>query len=246
MEADEVISYNEEFYNTVWKNVKITSHEMWPIWKAIGQNINDGAKILEIGPGTRPRIPVKNSYFIELSSPAAELLRKNGGKAESPFNSKILQKKEFFDIVCAFEVLEHIPDDKGMLRKISRIMKQNGKLFISVPVHMKHWTELDKLVGHHRRYNPAVLQKQLEDAGFEMISYAEDKFFSRIYSAKLLQKIAKYFLIRFPKLSARIETRGLKLMCALARRFSPIEWKQGKLAEVRESTVGIYAVCRKV
>lgn len=243
MNANEFVQYNESFYNSLWKSAKISSHEMWPVWKAIKQEITEDCRLLELGPGTRPRIPVKDSFFLELSRQAASLLEIKGGKMID--EKAIVRKKDYFDLVCAFEVLEHIPDDERVIKNISRATRQNGKLFISVPVHMKHWTELDRIVGHYRRYNPAELQRMLERNGFVIEKYAEDRMFSKIYSAKLLQKMAKHFITRFPKFCARIEHYGLRVMCAFARRFVPIKWKEGSLAEVQERTTGLYAVCRK-
>ena len=40
---------------------------------------------------------------------------------------------ESFDIILCSEVLEHIKDDKGAIREIERVLKQNGLLILTVP-----------------------------------------------------------------------------------------------------------------
>lgn len=57
-----------------------------------------------------------------------------------------------FDFVFAFEVLEHIEDDKAAVVQWSSLLKDDGKLIISVPAHMKSWGANDDWGGHLRRY----------------------------------------------------------------------------------------------
>ena len=245
MEAEQVMHYNEQFYNNVWKNSRISSHRVWPIWKTIEQHIEPDCKLLELGPGMRPRIPVKDSYFIEISNKAVELLNSNGGNAVLPHKNSFLKKKGVFDVVCAFEVLEHIPDDETVLKQLSHAMNKDGMLFISVPLHMEYWTELDSVVGHYRRYDPAALESLLERNGFAIEGYAEDTIFSKVYTHKTLQKIAKYFMKKYTKLAMKLEFYCLRLLCAYARKFKPIMWKHDSLATVNERASGVYVMCRK-
>ncbi len=246
METKEILQYNEQYYDETWQNSNIASHEMWPIWKTIETCLSPGGALLELGPGLRPRIPIKNSYFIEISTQAGELLKKNGGYVELPQDNTFLSTPQFFDVVCAFEVLEHIPEDEKVITQISAAMKRGGKLFISVPLHMNQWTEWDTLVGHHRRYDPLQLQKMLEANGFEIERFAEDNMFSKVYMNKTIQKIAKFSIQRFPKLSMKIEAIGLGLLCTFARKFHALKWKNGAIKHTHDDALGMYIVCRKL
>lgn len=70
-----------------------------------------------------------------------------------------------FDTVCAFEVLEHLEDDRAALESwIARINK-GGTLIISVPAHAHGMGEWDELVGHYRRYDADKIIALLEDLG---------------------------------------------------------------------------------
>jgi SAM-dependent methyltransferase len=72
-----------------------------------------------------------------------------------------------FDLICAFEVLEHIEDDAGALREWSQRLRPGGWLLISVPAFQRRWSAADVIVGHYRRYEPEALADLLQASGFE-------------------------------------------------------------------------------
>lgn len=57
-----------------------------------------------------------------------------------------------FDFISALDVLEHIKDDHKAVSEISRILKKNGIVVVTVPHRMKYYTNQDRLIGHYRRY----------------------------------------------------------------------------------------------
>lgn len=70
-----------------------------------------------------------------------------------------------FDLVCAFEVLEHIEDDAAALKEWSGHVRPGGWLLLSVPADQDRFGPFDTLVGHFRRYGPGDLAARLEGAG---------------------------------------------------------------------------------
>lgn len=72
-----------------------------------------------------------------------------------------------FDVVCAFEVLEHIEDDLAAVELWRSWLKPGGHLLMSVPAHMKLWTARDEWAGHVRRYEREELKDVLRRGGFE-------------------------------------------------------------------------------
>jgi SAM-dependent methyltransferase len=70
-----------------------------------------------------------------------------------------------FDLVCAFEVLEHIEDDAAALREWLARLRPGGWLILSVPAHQRRYGPADELVGHFRRYDPAALAALLAAGG---------------------------------------------------------------------------------
>ena len=72
-----------------------------------------------------------------------------------------------YDLICAFEVLEHIEDDLGALLAWKRLLRRGGHLLLSVPAHQRRYGASDEFVGHYRRYDRDVLTSVLDGAGFE-------------------------------------------------------------------------------
>ena len=70
-----------------------------------------------------------------------------------------------FDLVCAFEVLEHIEDDAAAVRQWAARLRPGGWLLLSVPAHQRRYGPADELVGHFRRYDPARLTALLARCG---------------------------------------------------------------------------------
>ena len=74
---------------------------------------------------------------------------------------------ELFDLVCAFEVIEHIEDDEGALGAWVGHLRPGGSLIVSTPAWQHRFAAADRMVGHFRRYDPAKLEDLLLAAGLE-------------------------------------------------------------------------------
>jgi SAM-dependent methyltransferase len=70
-----------------------------------------------------------------------------------------------FDLVCAFEVLEHIENDAAAVKEWMTRLRPGGWLLISVPADQHRYSSFDKLVGHYRRYDPEVMTALLTSCG---------------------------------------------------------------------------------
>lgn len=77
--------------------------------------------------------------------------------------------KEEFDVVGAFDVLEHVEKDEKALASVFRTLKPGGGLLVTVPQHMWLWSRQDELAFHKRRYTRSQLVGKLERAGFEVV-----------------------------------------------------------------------------
>jgi len=62
-----------------------------------------------------------------------------------------------FDLVCAFDVIEHVEDDKKAISEMYRVCKKNGVLFITVPAFTHLWSRHDEINHHYRRYRMTQL-----------------------------------------------------------------------------------------
>jgi SAM-dependent methyltransferase len=76
---------------------------------------------------------------------------------------------EMFDVVCAFEVLEHIDDDVGALTEWVQHLRPGGEVWISVPAHQERFDAADEIAGHLRRYSRDQLTALLQAAGLDPV-----------------------------------------------------------------------------
>ncbi len=83
---------------------------------------------------------------------------------------------EQFDLVCAFEVLEHIEDDAAAVREWTARLRPGGWLMMSVPAHQGRYGPADELAGHFRRYDPEVMTALLTNCGLTDIEVREYGF----------------------------------------------------------------------
>lgn len=72
-----------------------------------------------------------------------------------------------FDLVCAYDVIEHIEDDVQALREIKRVLKPGGHFHLTVPAFQMLWSNHDVVNHHYRRYRRNQLLQRVREAGLE-------------------------------------------------------------------------------
>jgi SAM-dependent methyltransferase len=81
------------------------------------------------------------------------------------------------DTILCLNVLEHVEDDLGALRRLHAALVPGGRLLLLVPAHEWLFGAIDRAIDHHRRYGRAGLAARLREAGFEVEHTA---FFNRL------------------------------------------------------------------
>ena len=75
---------------------------------------------------------------------------------------------EKFDLVCLFEVLEHIEEDFTTLVAIRELVAGGGKILITVPAYQRLWSKHDEFLHHKRRYSARDLQHKIDTAALRV------------------------------------------------------------------------------
>lgn len=141
-------------------------------------SLKDGDFVLDFGCGTGGFAKQLSKKFkvigIDPSPIAIEYCKKRGlelvfQSGIEDFNPEIYPIKGIF----ALDVIEHIEDDIGTLKRLYEILPEDGWLIVTVPAYQWLWSYHDVMHMHMRRYNKPQLQKILEKAGFKVpfISY---------------------------------------------------------------------------
>jgi len=108
-------------------------------------------------------IAVAGLPFAKERNPAAQLFQMDA--TDIPFD-------EEFDAIGAFDVLEHVDNDRLAIAGIFRALKRGGCALVTVPQHMFLWSEQDRRAGHFRRYAVEELSGKLAAAGFRVVAHS--------------------------------------------------------------------------
>ena len=73
-----------------------------------------------------------------------------------------------FDVVGAFDVLEHLVEDNRALAQMLNATRPGGGLLVTVPQQRYLWSASDEHAMHQRRYSYAELRQKVETAGFQI------------------------------------------------------------------------------
>ncbi len=93
-----------------------------------------------------------------------------------------------FDTLLALDVIEHLDDDVGFLRRASGLLAPEGRIAVVVPAFMMLWSQHDETFQHRRRYRAADLEAAIRAAGLEPLrtSYMH----TAIFPGALLWRVA--------------------------------------------------------
>jgi SAM-dependent methyltransferase len=98
--------------------------------------------------------------------------------------------EEMLDVICMFDVLEHISDDLGALETIGKKLKNDGKIILTVPAFKFLWSAHDIANHHVRRYSHNELIRLVKEAGYKITysTYFNTFLFPIIAGIRVLNK----------------------------------------------------------
>jgi SAM-dependent methyltransferase len=164
-------------------------------------NLPAGARILEIGSGTGGNLEMLSTFgtvcAVEMDTTARAIAeKKTGGQFDirpGVCPSDIPFSGEKFDLICLFDVLEHIEEDEKTLVMVKGLLAKGGWALITVPAYQFLWGVHDRFLYHKRRYSSAELDRKISDAGLqvEKLSYFNTFLFPLAVVARLKNRLFK-------------------------------------------------------
>ncbi len=157
---------NRRFYDALWSASYVVPPQRFNTWPLLSALAASATARLEIGPGLHPRLPVAGTRFVDISRPALSSLAARAGRATLGEITALPFPDRSFDLVCAFDILEHVEDDQQAFRELSRIARDGAAVIFSVPLDPARFSAFDALVGHVRRYALDDLLARLDEHSF--------------------------------------------------------------------------------
>jgi SAM-dependent methyltransferase len=133
-----------------------------------------GAAILEIGCGTGHNLTMLAQFgrvdALELDDQARAVAEKRLGKSilSAPLPELKGVPERHYDLIGAFDVIEHIDDDHAAVASIARRLKPGGKFMMTVPAHRWMWSAHDEVNHHKRRYSKHALRQLIEGSPLKL------------------------------------------------------------------------------
>jgi SAM-dependent methyltransferase len=236
--APDLRTANTKFYDALWRKSRLVGPECFNTWPVVQTLLGEGPRRLEIGPGLHPRLPVAETFFIDISKEALSRLRERGGYAALAPATALPFPDAAFDLLCAFDIVEHIEDDDACFSELARLARPGSALLLSVPLHASQWSRFDDIVGHYRRYDPMLLTEKLQRHGFEIVRSAP---FGMRPRSSSLATFAMDLLARHP-------AQGFwcynNLLLPLAVKLQkPLKFGKGIVAS--DQCDGLFLLCRR-
>ncbi len=158
----------------------------------------ESPRILEIGAGTGGNLTMlsqfgsvkaseMDDYALSIArqrTPGQIDIRQGHLPDEIPFNDE-------FDLVCLFDVLEHVERDIDSLKAIRRMVSTDGCLLLTVPAYSWLWSAHDERLHHVRRYTAGELKRKARETGWTVrrITYFNTLLFPLAVVARVTDKI---------------------------------------------------------
>jgi SAM-dependent methyltransferase len=147
--------------------------------------------VLDFGAGTGFHARALRAQGLDVTCVEADpILRRQMAGEGIPAVSSIDQcEPHAFGTVYSLNVLEHIEDDAAVLRDIHGRLGPGGKLVLYVPAFNLLFSEMDRRVGHFRRYRRRPLERLARTAGFQVLrsEYVD----SAGFAASLIYRLAR-------------------------------------------------------
>lgn len=178
--SEESEGFEAHFFQTLSNlepgNFWFTSRNRLIVW-ALKQYFPKAANFLEIGCGTGFVLSGITDALPELTLSGSEVFTAGLSIAARrlpevelfQMDARRIPFAENFDVIGAFDVLEHIREDELVLSQMHQATRKGGGVLITVPQHAFLWSQADDYARHVRRYRARELRTKVEQSGFEVL-----------------------------------------------------------------------------
>jgi SAM-dependent methyltransferase len=157
---------------------------------------NRSSEILDVGCGTCGFAQLLSKDYeiiaLDTSDIALEYCKKRGiEKLHLSYLADFPKEDYNLKAITMLDVIEHIEDDKSVLKDVYNALPDGGWFFASVPAYQFLWSIHDEIHKHYRRYTRKEITALIRDAGFEIkfSSYFNTFLFLPGLLKRLLDKI---------------------------------------------------------
>lgn len=163
----------------------------------VRRHFSAGRSLLELGCGTgfvlealREALPGWRLVGSELYEEGLAVARRRLADVELvQADARALPYRDEFDVVGAFDVLEHVHEDAVVLAQMHAAVRPGGGIVVLVPQHPRLWSAMDDVAHHVRRYTRAELVGKVRSAGFRV--ERATSFVSALLPAMVLSRVAR-------------------------------------------------------
>ena len=157
----------------------------------------DAQSLLELGCGTGFVLEALRSAFPGWRLVGSELYEEGLAVARSRLrdvelvqaDARALPFRDEFDVVGAFDVLEHVTEDEAVLGEMHAAVRPGGGIVVLVPQHPRLWSAMDDVAHHVRRYRRRDLVAKVRAAGFRVEQASS--FVSTLLPAMVVSRAAR-------------------------------------------------------
>lgn len=158
------------------KNFWFCNRNRLIIW-AFNKYFKQAKNFLEIGCGTgfvlsgiENNFPHLNVYGSEIFTNGLNFASQRLTKAQIfQMDARQIPFEQEFDVIGAFDVIEHIQEDDQVLDQMFKATQLRGGVILTVPQHRWLWSQTDEYAHHVRRYTAKELKNKVEAAGFQVV-----------------------------------------------------------------------------
>lgn len=192
--------------------------------------LQPNAAILEIGCGTGHNLAMLSGFGhvdgLELDDEARALSEKRLGRKvmRSPLPELEEVPDRYYDLIGAFDVIEHIEDDAAAIASIATKLKPTGRFVMTVPAHQWMWSAHDVVNHHKRRYSKRRLRQLLDGSPLklERVGYFNSLLFPVAVAERVTSKLRG-------KEDANVKLPRAPLNAALERIFAAERYLVGRV-----------------